>query len=309
MSFAGSLGSIFRGLNGTNDTLRDYKHASRRFGSDNYALLPKNKNQWYVSFKIMTGITPKLEQIIKDIGGDKGLFTLKPDPKDKKASLFSCLVKSVKLPSARFEVKKYNNYNKQIINVNKINYDPISVTFHDDSAGIVRSIWDEIYMYYVQDGRYRDISDNQSGLEYGKLDDHWWDYSPVNPGSNPELYISDSLYHGEKVDRQHHYGLDTVSKDNRDKVTGYLDRQFSFLTSIHIYHFTRPHGTKSKDESAFAHWHEYMLENPVLTGWDQDTLDHASGEFTSCTMNLEYETIKYSIGKIENDKKTGIIFI
>ena len=119
MSFSGSLGSIFRGLNGTSDTVRDYTHASRTFRSDNYALLPKTKRWWHITFELNQTARDLYSTVLKEIGSDgyrdnssAANLTLEG------SSLFlSVLAKNVKLPSVKFDTKKYNNYNKQIINI------------------------------------------------------------------------------------------------------------------------------------------------------------------------------------------------
>jgi hypothetical protein len=209
------------------------------------------------------------------------------------------MAKSVKLPGIKFDVKKHNNYNKQVININKVSYDSISATFHDDASGFVRSFWDAYYVYYVQDSRYREYA-KIAGQGLPIPDDFWNDYNEVKKGAS----VSSSLY-GKKALLQHHFGLDTVNSNTLGPtVDGYLDRQEPFLKSIKIYHFSRPSGTG--DEKEFPHYTEYTLVNPVISSWDQDTLDYSTSESCVNTINIDFETVLYAVGKVAENGDSEI---
>lgn len=295
MSFAGSLGTVLRGLNGTSDTVRDYTHASRTFVSDNYALLPKTKRWWHVYFELTTeakALYEKIQQETKPGGNHR--YSIATDNATRDTVFLSVLAKTVKLPGIKMDTKKYNHYNKQVISINKINYDDITIDFHDDASGYVRAFWDAYYLYHVQDSRYRDYSKvGGQGLnipaEWGYDED-----KSDNSLSSLTLYGNPALDH-------HHYGLDTVSQGSGGRgLDGFLDRVSPFLRSIKIYHFSRPSGTGT--EKDHPHYTEYTLVNPVITSWEQDTLDYSSSDSTVNSMGISYETVLYATGKLSKDK-------
>jgi len=295
MSFAGSLGTVLRGLNGTSDTVRDYTHASRTFVSDNYALLPKAKRWWHVYFELTDEAKALYEQIQRETNpGGSHRYSLATDNITQDTYFLSVLAKTVKLPGVKMDTKKHNHYNKQVISINKINYDDITMEFHDDASGCVRAFWDAYYLYHIQDSRYRDYSKvSGQGLP---VPPNAWGYDTV---VTSDILRSLTLYGSPALDN-HHYGLDTVNRDTGGTgITGYLDRVSPFLRSIKIYHFSRPSGTST--EKNFPHYTEYTLVNPVITSWEQDTLDYASGDSAVNSMGISYETILYATGKLDND--------
>lgn len=300
MSFAGSLGTVLRGLNGTSDTVRDYTHASRTFVSDNYALLPKTKRWWHIYFEL-TDEAKSLYKIIQaetKPGGNQRFSTLVEDVTNTTRPL-SVLAKTVKLPGIKMDTKKHNHYNKQIISVNKINYDDITIEFHDDAAGYVRAFWDAYYLYHIQDSRYRDYSSISTKGGQGLAIPDTWDYDKKTSDTSPQSLSLLSLY-GNPAMNNHHYGLDTVNQTTGGTgITGYLDRVSPFLRTIKIYHFTRPSG--SGTEKDYPHYTEYTLVNPVITSWDQDTLDYSSGDPTVNSIGISYETILYATGKLDSE--------
>ena len=91
------------------------------------------------------------------------------------------LVKSADLPKFRVDTKTFNNYNRPSIAQSKIRYEDINITFHDDSANIVRLLWFDYYNYY-----YRDM-DNNYGDATGAL-------NPVYLRSNKQVTGQRNLY-------------------------------------------------------------------------------------------------------------------
>jgi hypothetical protein len=293
MSFAGSLGTVLRGLNGTSDTVRDYSHASRTFVSDNYALLPKTKRWWHVHFELTPEARALYETIQAETNpGGNHRYSVATDNTTQDVGFLSVLAKTVKLPGIKMDTKKHNHYNKQVISINKVNYDDISIDFHDDASGYTRAFWDAYYLYHVQDSRYRDYG-KMSGQGVS-VSQEYWGYDTQN---SPDVINSLTLYGNPALDT-HHYGLDTVNASTGGRgVDGYLDRVSPFLKSIKIYHFSRPSGTG--DEKEYPHYTEYTLVNPVITSWEQDTLDYSSGDPAVNSMGISYETLFYATGKLD----------
>lgn len=281
MSFAGFLGDVLGGAL-KNDNLRDYQHASRTFRSGNYALLPKFKSQWHICFEFNSeamDIIAKARAQTRD--NDKSLrYGSHSFSQDK----LSVLCKSVKLPSYKFDVKKYNQYNRQVIGINKINYDPVSMEFHDDSLNVVRSLWDAYYTYYIQDSRYRRMSSiSNQGIKVPK---EWQQDSDSYSALYNDTYPK-------------HWGLDTVNSKTADGEI--LDRIVPFFDSIKIYHFSRPVDAFGSSEDEVPHYAEYTLVNPIITSFEHDTLDYSSSETTKNNMSIEYETVLYAQGTVDED--------
>jgi hypothetical protein len=114
----------------TGDTVKDYAHASQLFVGDNFRLAPKMGYLFHVYLDLDSTLqkTTNIHQI------EAGM-----------------LVKSVDLPKFTVDAKTLNSYNKPNIVQNKIKYEPVTITFHDDSADVVRSLWADYYTYYYRD--------------------------------------------------------------------------------------------------------------------------------------------------------------
>lgn len=294
MSVTGFFKDIVKGALQT-EYLRDYGHAAKTFGAaSNYALLPKTKRWWHVYFDLNDNVKKIIDFVHADMGGEKqtttggstvyrfGTVDVTLDNGDGSTKL-SVLAKSVKLPNYRFDTKKYNQYNRQTIGINKINYEPITIDFHDDALNIMRNFWDAYYTYYIQDSRYRRYNKSfQQGMPvpiqlstpYESL------YSPVN---------TDNKWSNS------HWGLDTVNTTTGDE----MDRTAPFFNSIKVYHFSRAEdisGARKEKGTAYPHYSEYTLVNPVITSFEHDSLDFASSEGTVNRMSIDYETVLYNQG-------------
>jgi hypothetical protein len=122
----------------TGDNVRDFRHASRTFVDGNYRLAPKHRFLFHVVF----GITPGLGFTF---GGRENLEA-------------SFLVKSVDLPRYTYDLVEHNQYNRKRYHMNKINYEPVRITFHDDNSDVIRNMWYAYYAYYNNDPGYESTS-------------------------------------------------------------------------------------------------------------------------------------------------------
>ena len=151
---------------GQGDQIKDYKHASKLFVSDNFRLAPRQGFSYHVYFELNPEITK--------LGVDQ-------------QKEFGMLVKQVDLPKFTVDTKTLNSYNKPNIVQTKIKYDQITVTFHDDHADVVRSLWFDYYNYYYRDTdlNYSDSAGMPNptyfqNTKYGKRDANNWGYTPRN---------------------------------------------------------------------------------------------------------------------------------
>lgn len=113
--------------------LANWQHATRVFLDANYRLSPRHKFLYYIVFEI--------------------------DPTSHNATAFTAkhaqevgfLCKTVELPKFNFDTVTKNQYNRKKLIYKSINYDPVNITMHDDSQGIINSLWAIYYGTYVAD--------------------------------------------------------------------------------------------------------------------------------------------------------------
>ena len=113
------------------DQIRDFKHASRLFVDNNFALSPKYSWLYHVYFDL----NPELSKI-----NDTNRLTE-----------HGMLVKSVELPKFSIASKTFNEYNRPNIIQTKVNYDQVQIVFHDDQSDVIRDLWYDYYTYYYRD--------------------------------------------------------------------------------------------------------------------------------------------------------------
>lgn len=151
------------------DYLSDYKHASKLFVADNYRLVPKMGYLFHVFF---------------DINPNASFVDRNNPNRDREIGM---LVKSVSLPKFTVDVKKNNAYNRPNFSQTKINYDPIQITFHDDSANVIRNLWFDYYNYYFRDADYSEELYRGEHKYEGTRPTDMWGFNPR--GSKAEPYI------------------------------------------------------------------------------------------------------------------------
>ncbi|CAB4133025.1 hypothetical protein UFOVP257_34 [uncultured Caudovirales phage] len=146
---------------GTGDQIKDYKHASRLFVDNNYALSPKYDWLYHVFFDV----NPQLSFIQnRDAISETGM-----------------LVKAIDLPKFSVENRVYNNYNRPNIVQTKIKYNNVNITFHDDQSNVVRNFWYDYYNYY-----YRDADIGITGGS-GDVNPTYYAQSKYNTGDRSQL--------------------------------------------------------------------------------------------------------------------------
>ena len=120
--------------------VHDYAHAAQVFRTSGFSRSPKYKYLFYVNFVIGTDIETSVDS--REIG---------------------VLVKSVDLPKFTVNAKTLNSYNRKNIVQTHIQYDPVTVVFHDDAADVITQFWNDYYTYYFRDSDY-----NAEGYKIGR---------------------------------------------------------------------------------------------------------------------------------------------
>ena len=148
--------------------LRDYQHAARIFVDGNFRLSPKYGFLFYVEFDF----NPLISSVSNTSAQELGM-----------------IVKNVSLPKFTIDTKVHNAYNRKNIVQNKINYDPVNITFHDDQADNVRNFWYDYYSFFYRDSDYADAT-YQLISKYQERPTFEWGYTPKPVGSynSPTAY-------------------------------------------------------------------------------------------------------------------------
>ena len=102
-----------------NPYVRDYTHAAKTFLPNAYENAPKLKFLFHTVFEINQDIV-NLDAANVNI---------------------SVLVKSIKLPGYTIQTQQLNQYNRKRLAQTKIEYNPVTLEFHDDGGDLVRNMW------------------------------------------------------------------------------------------------------------------------------------------------------------------------
>ena len=133
----GFLDNLVNGLLGPKGTMADWQHASRLYVDGNLKLAPKSKFLYHTYFK--------LDPIVRSI---------LPELKDKHNLEIGMLVKTAELPKFTANVETRNKYNRKKNVQTAIQYEPITITFHDDNYGVTTALLEAYYRYYFADAGY-----------------------------------------------------------------------------------------------------------------------------------------------------------
>lgn len=140
----------------TADNLRDRQHGARLFADNNYELLPKQSYLFHIFVELV----------------DPAQFE-----STRKLEL-NLLAKAVTLPNFTFDTQTLNAYNRKVNVQKRVSYDPISITFHDDSANVVQEFYRKYYQHYFRDGDHQSSQyDNQNIYGFRTTDS--WGYDPL----------------------------------------------------------------------------------------------------------------------------------
>lgn len=239
--------------------LRDYTHASRTFTTNAWELKPRFKFLFHVVFSIN----------VDQIYGIKNAKVFGPE----NVQNLSLAVKTVDLPKYSIDTTALNQYNRTRMVQTKIHYDPVTITFHDDSGDNIREMWYQYYNYYYKDPAYKYVGN-----------------APVTNGSIGQVDVKDNGFN---------YNARDIYAQNRSGGVsdwGYIGESYAdgtssasgkppFFKDIQIYGF---------DQHKYA---QYILINPVITNFNHDQYSYAEGGgVMQNTMTIKYETVKYLHG-------------
>lgn len=280
----GTLGQILsvginaaqRQSNNHYTTLRDYQHASKIFRPNNSSLLPKSKNWFHIFFELDPAVITAVNAALSTADAN---YRINWNPDN--LPILGVLAKTTKLPGFKFDVKKNNQYNRWSLTTTKVSYDPVEVTFWDDTVDTIRGFWYAYYQYMIQDPTYVNF---QAAQSQGIAVPYQW--SPSIPNLET-LYSTPSTWGVN-------YGLDTVSTSGSA-----FNKTNPFLRTVRIYQFNRQ---TNSDPSVGPQYTEYVLVNPVISSFDHDTVDFSSSDYMQNRMSIEFETVLYNSGLVQDDE-------
>jgi|TARA_R110001592_G_scaffold44275_3_gene142647 hypothetical protein len=247
MSFLnGFLDNVVSGALSPKGNLADYAHGARLFVDDSHRLTPKVKFLYHVTFNINAQAAAVIPQL-----------------REKHLNELNMLVKSAQLPAYNIQTDVKHQYNRKRVIQKRIDYQPVSITLHDDNMGVTTAMWEAYYRYYYRDGNY--AATKPAG-------------APESGSALPE-YNRGNIFSG-MAGKQYRYGFDN-------------DSTAPFFDSITISQMARKNYTS------------FQLINPIISGWQHDTMDNSVSDPVQSTMTIDYETVHYSRGPIGNGGPKG----
>jgi hypothetical protein len=135
---------------------KSYEHATRLYVDNNYARAPKLGFIYFVVFNI------RREAIKDKFWAGIGRFDV------------GLLVNKIDMPKFKITTETENQYNRKTVVQTKLEYQPVSITFHDDNSEITNGLWKNYYKYYYADSLYGDrangIRDGFNDTKYTLVD-------------------------------------------------------------------------------------------------------------------------------------------
>jgi len=136
--FTGFLDNVLNGALSPKGNMADWTHAARLYTDDNFRLAPKQKFLYHVSMNLNENVINKIL----------------PNWDKKHGTEVNMLVKAVTLPKFDISVETKNKYNRKKNLQTRIDYSPVTITFHDDNNSLTTQLWAAYYQYYYRDGTY-----------------------------------------------------------------------------------------------------------------------------------------------------------
>lgn len=158
MSLLSGVANAFFSQLAQGDSLMDYQHAARTFVDGLYRLSPKHQTLYHV----FIDLNPAVANLDAATNIEIGM-----------------MAKTVNLPKFSVTTKTLNSYNRKSVIQEKINYDPLTITFHDDNADIIRNFWYRYYSYYYRDSDHSLTMYNQD-YKYKQRQEQNWGFTPLN---------------------------------------------------------------------------------------------------------------------------------
>lgn len=133
----------FSSLDANKGIVGDFAHAAALYRRNNFRLAPKNSFLYHIVIDVNTTALATLGSSVYNLLNRRE---------------FNLLASSADLPSYSIATETLNQYNRKKVIQTMINYNEVSIEFHDDNAGLTTLLWEAYYRYHYQDGNYTDQS-------------------------------------------------------------------------------------------------------------------------------------------------------
>jgi len=174
--FTRFLGGVGSGLTNPKGIVADWRHASKIFLPSYYRLAPRTKFMFYVKFEIDKSVLTS------------NVFT------NRHADEVGYLIKSTDLPKYKFDTVTKNQYNRKHIIYKNFQYEGLSMTFRDDSAGIMNAMWALYMSTYVQDRLNPSVAFSKTNLRQSGESRDAFRYGLDKGGKTADFFKSISIY-------------------------------------------------------------------------------------------------------------------
>jgi hypothetical protein len=182
------------------------------------------------------------------------------------------LVKTVDLPKYNISTQTLNQYNRKRVVQTKVDYQPVTMTFHDDGGDNSRKLWYYYFSYYYKDPAQQYLAPNNNNGSFGASANRQAGF-----GYNTRDIYSDVLQVKD-------WGYAGETWNDGSSTSG---GKPPFFRDIRIY---------GMDQRKYA---EYILVNPIISNWSHDQYAYAEGNgVMQHSMTINYETVKYYEGAI-----------
>jgi hypothetical protein len=264
---SGFLNNLGQGITQPKGNLGDFQHAARLYNSNAFRLAPKTKYLYHVVFNVNPGALKSTAFRMQHL------------------NTVNLLVKSVDLPGFKISVDGVQQYNRKKQVQTKLEYDPVSVVFHDDNAGITTQLWALYYGYYFADSAHSNSAGSiiRSGISNAA-------------GFTGSSFVGELLGSGSAESATPAaYQRNTYKSTSSNKYRFGLDNYSSvpFFTSIQIFQLSR------------KEYQSFTLINPIITNWKHDNLDQSDTGVSANSMTVAYEAVIYGNGPVAVDNPKG----
>jgi len=258
---AKSYEGIFGGIFDQGVYMRDSRHAANAFGLNKSDLsngTPRHKFEFFVKINFNSQLKQYVEAFFVDPAEQAMLHTM---------------IKSITMPSMQIETSTLNQYNKKRISQTKINYNTVSITFHDSVEGRTMRLWEMYYEYYFRDGLAPEKLQVGQSKPTSFLDAFVGAFTGEN-GARADRVFAELNPDDTITDRfNDNYGYNLARVGNAK----YL------IDSIEIY---QVHGGK---------WSRTDIIRPRVSAFTHDTLDYEDGSgLVEMKLDFEYEGVIYA---------------
>lgn len=270
----GFLDNLGNGLGHPKGNLGDFAHAARLYNTSAFRLAPKTKFLYHVVFNFndipLAGTNFK-EQHQRTVG---------------------LLVKSIDLPKFKIQVDVAQQYNRKRATQTKLEYEPINIAFHDDNLGVTTALWSLYYGYYYADSSHGGGGAGGGGGATGFFSSL---ANAVVPGIT-KLFggTSDSAGSSSSAVPPGYSRLDNTRGFSTYRYGLDRDQSVPFFSTIQIFQLSK------------QQYQSFTLVNPIITGWQHESLDNSNGQDTSANkMSIMYEAVIYGQGQVSTGNPDG----